>query len=61
MSDHRALCFRHQRYRERLGSTQRLDDKLLCVLTDGQGLECLDGHLAYRGNIAGRFVPNNDL
>lgn len=43
MSDHLPIEFRDQRFRQRSGGTQRLDDELLGVLADSEGLEGGDG------------------
>ncbi len=45
MPYHPAVHFRDQRYRKSFGGTQRLDDELLRVVADLQGLERCDSHL----------------
>ena len=42
MPDHTAIQFGNQRYRKRLGGTQRLNDELLRVVADPQGVERCD-------------------
>jgi hypothetical protein len=42
-------------------SVERLDDELLRVVADLQGLERCDSHLSYRANIVMRLVPDDDL
>ena len=61
MPYHSAIHFCDQRYRESIGGAQRLDDEMLRVVADLQGLERCDGHLSDRANIVTRLVPDNDL
>ena len=51
MSYHSAIHFCDQRYRKSFGGTYRLDDELLRVVANLQGLERCDSHLSYRANI----------
>jgi hypothetical protein len=61
MSNHAAIHFCDERYREDLGGAQRGDDELLSVIADLQGLECGDSHLGYCACIGVGFAPDCDL
>jgi hypothetical protein len=61
MSYHSAIHLGDQRYRKSFGGTKRLDDEMLRVVADLQGLERRDSHLGYRANIVIRLAPDNDL
>ena len=55
------IHFCDQGHRKSFGGPQRLDNRLLRMVADLQGLECCDGHLSDGGNIGMRFVPDNVL
>lgn len=61
MPYHPAIRFRDERHREGLGGAERLDDVLLRVIADLQGLERGDGHRGDRARIGPGFVPDHDL
>jgi hypothetical protein len=58
---HSAIHLCDQRYGTSLSGTQRLDDELLRVAADLQGLERCDRHLSDRANIVMRLVPDHDV
>ncbi len=61
MTYYTVIQFCDERNREGLNGAQCLDDELLYVVTDFQGLKRGDGHLVYCLHIGICFTPNNDL
>ena len=61
MSNHTAIHFCDERYREGLGDAQCRYDKLLCVIADLQGLKCGDSHIGYHAHIGIGVASDYDL
>jgi hypothetical protein len=61
MSDHTAIQFRNQGYREGPGFTQRLDNERLRLIADRQGFECGDGQFGDRVYVPVGFASNDNF
>ena len=61
MAYHTTIDFGNERYREGLGGAQCLDDELLRVIADLQGLERCNRHFGYAADIGVSLAPDFDF
>ena len=61
MPDHAPIQFRNQRYTERTGGAQCLDDEMFSVIADGQRVEGRDGDLGDGADVGVGFVADENL
>ena len=61
MPYHKGIDFGDERYREGLSGAERLDDELLRVIADLQGLERCNRHFCYGADIGVSLAPDCDF